>query len=282
MLECITQLTRNISIPPSIPVRRGHVLEFQWGDRRHYFEVSGYLLVEKMLGGYRYHEECSVQEGTKATIIPQGDENGPQWASGGGRCDLMLIAQQRPTLVFLQRSRQRRAWQISGRNDTVIWNTECPPRWPRHIPASAPWTERVMDVMASTGRVAGCITSDASYLLKALPCHQFWKGPEHEVRRQGAIVFTDSVWREGKLQGKGLILVLIARNIPEWLEGLANGAELVSFLGGLQGGTAIAERHQYYPHLETDCNSLIRRGFKEYSRYGQRSLNCRRHGYLYQ
>ena len=281
LLDCLEQITHGISTSTRLPIRRGHVLEFTWGDRKRYFEVSGYLLEEKVFGGFWYQETLNAEDGP-TYIEPMNNELGKQWASGGGRCDIMLISQQRPVLVFLKRNRQHRSWQISGRNPTIQWSTTIPGGRPRHNPPLAPWTEKVMDVMKSTGRFADCITSDASYLHKGIPCNKLWEGPAYAARRQGALVFTDREWREGKLEGKGPILVVIIRNFPDFLEGQANGTELVSSIGSFQAGAAMAESIMRYPLVETDCESIIRRGMKENSRYGQRSLNCRRHGYLYQ
>ena len=78
-------------------------------------------------------------------------------------------------------------------------------------------------------------------------------------------------------------MALIITDFPESPQGLAYGAELVTFLGSLQIACTQARRHRGDPPvIETDCKSIITRGIKEYSRFGQRSLNCRRHGYLYQ
>ena len=282
MCDCLASIASQIPIPKCIPVRRGHVLEFNWGDKRRYFEVSGYLLEERTLGGTWYTEVNTDETSSHTLIEIMEKERGSQWASGGGRCDLLLIEQQRPALAFRSRTKQSQSFHICGRNSSVRWDTKPTTGRQRHCPITAPWTNRVMDAMAGVGRVPDCLTSDASYSQKEIQCCELWKGPDHAVRRQGAIVLTDALWREGKLHGQGPIMVLIVRNFPESLPGQANGAELVCYLGELQVGTAIAERYHSYPRMETDCNSLIRRSMKEYSRYGQRSLNCRRHGYLYQ
>ena len=140
-----------------------------------------------------------------------------------------------------------------------------------------------MEAVESTGRSIDCLTSDGSLNAKGIHFEQLWEGPSTHLRRQGAIVGTDRKWREGKCCGKGPILVIAIVNYPDSLQGHANGSELVGTLGSLQYGCAHAQRYRVSPPvMETDCQSIIKRGTKENSRYGKRSLNCRRHGYLYQ
>ena len=101
--------------------------------------------------------------------------------------------------------------------------------------------------------------------------------------KQGAIILTDSDWREGKAGGCGPAAAIVVENIPANLAGDANGVELVTLMGSLQVTQGIASncRERRAPQVETDCKSLIRKGEKQYFRFGTRSLDNRKHGYAY-
>ena len=70
-------------------------------------------------------------------------------------------------------------------------------------------------------------------------------------------------------------------DFPEELEGMSNGVKLLCFLCSLQLTCAVYATFRTVPIAETDCNSIIKRGSKEQSRFGTRSLDNRRHGYAY-
>ena len=276
--ECLRNLLAQVTCPAQLPLRRGYTLEFNWSGTRRYFEISGYLNDEHMLGG-RWYTECA-DDGRLIPEIPDGEG---QWAAGCGRCDLLLVERYKPALAFRRhRSNGSRDEYISGRNFTIQWCTSMHRRL-GHTPPIAPWTQRVLAAADSTGRTIDCLTSDASITTRSVRFEQLWEGPADNLRRQGAIVGTDRNWRDGKGCGKGPVMAIVITNYPDSLQGYSNGAELVASLGLVQYGCAHAQRHQVQPPaMETDCKSIILRGTKENSRYGKRSLNCRRHGYLYQ
>ena len=74
--------------------------------------------------------------------------------------------------------------------------------------------------------------------------------------------------------------MVIIKNFSPELAGMSNGVQVVGYAANFQLGDAKAKETGRLAFVETDCNSIISRDDKDYSRYGTRSLDNRQHGYL--
>ena len=120
---------------------------------------------------------------------------------------------------------------------------------------------------------------------KEIHAADIWDGPQEHLVKQGAIVLTDNVWKEGKAAHEediGPVGVVIVEDVPTQIKD-AHGAELVQLLGSLEIAHAEAtqEGRTRPPSISSDCNSLIERGRLEKSRFGTRSLDNRHYGYAF-
>ena len=266
-------------VPESIPIRRGHLLAFLDGtDQPRFFAVDGYLNREKCLGGVWYQADPDG-DGDELERCTQVESQGN---CGADRCDLAYVEQSCSGLGFTASdSHSQRRIQIVGTNGTIRIDYLPPPKRQRHRPPVAPWTRTILDAAAAFGRSIDCLTSDGSVELDQIAPTDIWAGPQAFLARRGAIVITDQEWLQGKADGLGPVGVILVEDFPDELEGMSNGVELLCFLCSLQlAWAAYADAHTI-PIVETDCNSIIRRGSKEQSRFGTRSLDNRRHGYAY-
>ena len=285
ILTGLDTLWGSTPLPSHIPIRQGHLLAFQDGSASTFFEVDGFIGRNQCLGGVWYQPDPA---GNGYELLKMGTAP-DQGRCGAGRCELTYAAEYCSGLAFVKKTpkmlRSHRAshdvYQLMGVNGTIEFDFLPPPARRRHAPPIAPWTEPILEAAAAFGRTIDCLTSDGSVEATHISPAELWAGPQAFLARRGAIVMTDKEWLQGKGEGLGPIGVVIISDFPDDLAGMSNGVELVSLTAELQVGDAQAQVTGSIPITETDCMSLIRRGEKEYSRYGKRSLDNRKHGFLY-
>ena len=291
----LERVLQGLPVPEAIPIRRGHILAFEDGQQPRFFEVSGYLPEEQQWGGFWYTSGEDPYNETEnwGTVLRRLPESSDQGSSGAGRCDMALVEQQQPGLAFrmLQRVKEGEFYtgqpfrRVMGINRTVHWDTKPPEVAKRHRPGVAPWTLDIIAAADATGRSIDCLTSDASVAPQEIHSADIWDGPHANLRKQGAIVITDTAWREGNSEGNeelGPVGVIIIEDLPEHCRDSYSN-ELVMLSGSLQVAHAEAtlKKRTKPPVVETDCKSIHDKGEKERSRYGTRSLDNRQHGFAF-
>ena len=296
-MQSLNKLLDQTALPNAIPIRSGHILEFDEGSFKRYFEVNGYLQDENRLGGFWYRQGVDPYDDEEnwGVVLEREEGSFDQGACGSGRCDLTYIENRKPGLAFRMLQRVRLEGEVDytgppfrrvmGTNYSIRWDVRPYQLAPRHRPGIAEWTRQVLAAARVTNRNIDCLTSDASVVPKEIHSADIWDGPQEHLVKQGAIVLTDNAWKEGKAahgEELGPVGVVIVEGVPTQIKD-AHGAELVQLIGSLEIAHAEAtlEERSRPPTISSDCKSLLERGRLEKSRFGTRSLDNRHYGFAF-
>ena len=157
-MQALGELLEQTALPNALPIRRGHLLEFEEDVGKRYFEVSGYLPDENQLGGFWYRQGVDPYDDEEnwGVVLEREEGSFDQGACSSGRCDLTYVSNKKPGLAFRMLQRVRLDGEVDykgppfrrvmGTNYTIKWDV-CP----YQLAPAQTWYSR-MDPTGFSGR----------------------------------------------------------------------------------------------------------------------------------